>query len=72
MSNPKKYRKCPHCKSVKGFRVTIILAGYQEEVRDFSGNMIDASRHGADRVEKMVECLECKKLIPTENVKIDL
>jgi hypothetical protein len=52
--------------------VTIILAGYQEEVRDFSGNMIDASRHGADRVEKMVECLECKKLIPTENVKIDL
>lgn len=67
----KKYRKCPHCKSRTGFTVRINLKGYQEERRDFSGKLVVIlDRRGADEIENYVECLNCKKPIPTENVKI--
>ena len=63
-----KVRKCPHCKSKKGFEVTIMLGGYQTYICDFNGKVIDTERVGADSVDKHVSCLDCKKTIRTENV----
>lgn len=68
---PKKFNKCPHCKTNKGFKVVIYLGGYQEEERSFKGEVLKVDRHGADDTQETVECLNCGKSIPLENVRVD-
>ncbi len=63
-------RKCPFCKSGKGFITTTYIGGYQIDTYDFLGNLLDSDRLGADDTEKQVECTECGKHFPIENVKI--
>jgi hypothetical protein len=64
-------RKCPHCKSNKGFEMSYVIKGSGHEIRDFKGNVIDAVRHSADDLDNYVTCLDCKKLIEIEKVRHD-
>lgn len=61
-------RKCPHCKSNKGFEVTIHLGGQQYEQYSFAGKLLGLDRQGTDGAEKYVQCLSCKKSIKIEKV----
>lgn len=67
----RKHRKCPHCGSKTGFKVTIRLGGYQDEIRDFNGNLIDCDRVGTDTVDTYAECVDCKKSIETDKLECD-
>lgn len=70
MSRETKYRKCPHCKSTKGFRIMVWLGGYEEVTVNFSGKELDRKREGGDKVENYATCLSCNRTIDTENLKI--
>jgi hypothetical protein len=64
------YRKCPHCKSNKGFILRYEIGGYGHEIRDFKGNVIGADREEVNDNDHQVQCLNCQKLIETDNVQI--
>ena len=68
----RKYRKCPHCDSKKGFEILIMLGGTQEEKRDFNGKILDCDRNGADDHPSDGSCLECGKLIPIEKLDCNI
>lgn len=71
MSHQRKIRQCPHCKSKKGFSVSVILGGFQETKMSFQGKIIDVERHGSDDVDEYsAKCLDCKKSINTELLDI--
>jgi len=66
-----KYRKCPHCKSTKGFRISYEVFGHGTEDRDFKGRVIDATREIVENTDSHTECLSCGKQIPREDVRTD-
>lgn len=65
-----KIKKCPHCKSKKGFRHDYLITGYGYEIRNFNGDVIDANRETFDKSSDYVECLNCGKPIDSEKVDI--
>lgn len=67
----KRVRKCPHCKSNKGFELTYGIVGSGMVKMDFKGRTMDAERHVYDDMPRDVSCLNCGKLINIEAVKID-
>jgi len=65
------FRKCPHCKSNKGFKIVVLLGGTHEFESDFKGNVIKNVRDGCDKIEMYGSCLSCKKPILSDNLKIN-
>jgi len=66
-----KHRKCPHCKSTKGFRINYEVFGHGTEDRSFKGVVIDADREVVENVDNYVECLSCGEKIDRECVRTD-
>ena len=64
-------RKCPFCKSTKGFSVDVRLSGYHTFNVKFNGEIISQNREPVDNVEKYGSCLNCKRVIPIENLKFE-
>lgn len=70
----RKIRQCPHCKSKKGFSVSVTLGGHQESKVTFQGKILDVERHGSDSLDEYsAKCLDCKgsldtKLLDIENI----
>lgn len=64
------FKKCPHCKSKLGFKITVLLGGTHEFESDFNGNILKNVRDGCDKIEMYGSCLNCKKSIPSDNLKI--
>jgi hypothetical protein len=62
----RKVRQCPHCKSKKGFSISVVLGGYHDYTMSFSGKILDEKREGSDSMESYGACLECKKPIDVE------
>ena len=66
-----KIRKCPYCKSKKGFKYTYGITGNGSEVRDFEGNVIDSERETFDDIDYYtICCLNCNAKLDYE--KLDL
>ncbi len=66
-----KIRKCPYCKSKKGFKYTYGITGNGSEVRDFEGNVIDSERETFDDIDYYtIRCLNCNAKLDYE--KLDL
>lgn len=72
MSNNRKIRQCPHCKSNEGFEVTIYLGGHHTQKINFKGKIISEERVGTDDIERDVRCLSCGKLIDIDKVEYNL
>jgi hypothetical protein len=68
----KKYRKCPFCKSKKGFKMTYHIGGTGSQTFDFKGNILDSERETFDSNDPTVECLNCHRQIDIERVQIDI
>lgn len=66
----KKINKCPYCKGITGFEVCYVLGGYHTMHLSFNGTLIWEDRCGTDDIERMVMCLDCKKHIDNELVRI--
>ena len=67
-----KIRKCPKCKSKKGYRYEYRIRGSGSESRDFKNNVIDAERVVVDDVcAYSNRCLECKGSIDYEKVNTE-
>ncbi len=61
-----KIRKCPYCKSKKGYEYNYSITGHGSEKRDFEGNVMDAHRETFDDVDEYtIFCLNC-------NSKLDI
>lgn len=67
----RKYRKCPHCGSKKGFQITVFLGGNMEYDVDFNGTILNSNRNGIDDIENYATCLECGRLIDSEKLDTD-
>lgn len=67
----RKHRQCPFCKSRKGFRVTVQLGGYQEMEMSFKGKLLNIEREGIDDIEPYAHCLNCQRLIATDNLDLE-
>lgn len=70
MSSERKIRKCPHCKSKRGFQIYISLGGHEHKEMDFNGKLLKQDRDGTDDIDKYASCLDCNKLIDSK--KLDL
>jgi len=67
----RKIRKCPFCKSKKGFEITFWLGGIDKIQSDFNGNILNREREGTDKLDLFASCLNCKKLIEVEKLDIE-
>lgn len=67
----KKVRKCPHCKSNKGFEYSYGIVGNGIVHATFNGKTIHSEREVFDQAPNYVECLNCHKSIDVEKVKTD-
>ena len=63
-----KIRKCPFCKSKKGFEIHISIGGYEIKHMSFKGKVLFQERSGADNISHYVTCLNCGKSIDSEKV----
>jgi hypothetical protein len=63
-------RKCPKCKSNKGFKVEYIIHGNGFEIRNFKGKVIDCERNQFDDSGHVVQCIVCGHFIEIEKVQI--
>ena len=73
MSKSKLLRKCPHCKSNKGFVIRFRVFGHREEIRDFKGNVLESDVADYAEVcepDPWVECVSCKHTIDSYLVDI--
>lgn len=70
-SPSKKLRRCPHCKSTKGFSILTELGGHQTTHVTFQGKIISIDRQGTDKISKYGLCLNCEKPIDAELLKIN-
>lgn len=69
MPKEKFIRKCPKCKSTKGFEVTYNIGGDGMEIRDFKGNVKDAERSVTD-MDNHITCLDCGANLDEYNVQL--
>jgi hypothetical protein len=67
----RKFRRCPRCKSRKGFSLNIQLGGYQDMAMDFKGKILSSKREGVDKTPHWATCLSCGKAIETERLQLD-
>lgn len=63
------FRKCPKCKSSKGFRHDYQIGGHGFEVRNYKGETLEAEREVIDINESKVSCIECGYRIDADKVK---
>jgi len=66
-----KIRKCPHCKSAKGYTYDYTISGHGSETRNFKGHVIEAHRSMRDNVDYYsVKCINCDKYIDTDRLEV--
>lgn len=66
-----KIRKCPHCKSTKGYKYDYRIGGYGSVTMDFKGNTIDCERNTIDDVDYYsVTCINCNSKLDAEKVDV--
>lgn len=62
--------KCPHCKSDKGFVVNFSLGGSHTYTMDFKGDIIDSELNRHDTMDMYAVCINCRRVIPTNKLRI--
>ena len=71
MNKEKKIRKCPHCKSNKGFSISFRIQGMHNMDVSFKGEILNSERSTHDDIESYGACLNCGRSLPIENLKIE-
>lgn len=66
----RKYRRCPKCKSKKGFLINYVIHGYGHEIRSFEGEVLDADRNVYDDTENWASCINCGENIDSNKLEI--
>lgn len=67
----RKIRKCPNCKSTKGFELSYVITGNGTVKMDFKRNTLTAERETFDHLDSYAHCLNCGKSIDAEYLKTD-
>ncbi len=67
---PRKFNKCPHCKSNAGFNVMVYRRGYYDVSYKFNRKVINMEEFASDEVEKFAACNNCGKLLEVVNLKM--
>lgn len=62
-------RKCPYCKSIKGFEANYSIEGNGTFIVDFKGFILHSERETFDKFGPFVNCSNCGKSIDIESVE---